>query len=75
MRAGVGGHLPPAQPRWSLALVPLRAVPIRNADGKITRWFGTNTDISDRITIEEELEQARRQAEAANQAKSDFWLT
>jgi CheY-like chemotaxis protein len=36
------------------------------------RWFGTDTDISDRIRIEAELEEARRQAEAANQAKSDF---
>ena len=32
-----------------------RAVPVRDADGKIRRWFGTNTDISERQTIEEEL--------------------
>ena len=29
--------------RWHLA----RAVPIHGADGKITRWIGTNTDIED----------------------------
>ncbi len=32
-----------------------RAVPVRDADGKIHRWFGTNTDISDRQAIEDEL--------------------
>ncbi|WHZ27868.1 MAG: putative histidine-kinase [Nitrospira sp.] len=31
------------QYRWFLS----RAVPIRDADGNITRWFGTNTDITD----------------------------
>ncbi|MGN6134815.1 MAG: PAS domain S-box protein, partial [Aureliella sp.] len=54
--------------RWFLS----RAMPIRDASGQIIRWFGTNTDISDRIRIEAELEEARRLAEAANQAKSDF---
>lgn len=29
--------------RWFLS----RAVPIRNTDGRILRWFGTNTDITD----------------------------
>lgn len=56
------------QYRWFLT----RAMPIRDAHGKVIRWFGTNTDISERIQIETELEDARRQAEAANQAKSDF---
>jgi diguanylate cyclase (GGDEF)-like protein/PAS domain S-box-containing protein len=32
-----------------------RAVPIRDQQGKILRWFGTNTDISDRQAAEEEL--------------------
>ncbi|MGN6544079.1 MAG: PAS domain S-box protein, partial [Aureliella sp.] len=54
--------------RWFLS----RAMPIHDADGRVVRWFGTDTDISDRIRIEAELEEARRQAEAANQAKSDF---
>jgi PAS domain S-box-containing protein len=34
-----------------------RAIPIRDAQGKVLRWFGTNTDISDRVRIEEELRQ------------------
>ena len=32
-----------------------RAVPIHDADGKVSRWFGTNTDISDRLAMEEAL--------------------
>ena len=32
-----------------------RAVPIRDAKGKVSRWFGTNTDISDRQAIEDAL--------------------
>ncbi len=35
--------------RWFLT----RAVPIRNADGRIVRWFGTNTDITERQQREE----------------------
>ena len=37
--------------RWFLA----RGVPLRNADGRIVRWYGTNTDIEDRKQAEEEL--------------------
>lgn len=35
--------------RWTLG----RAVPLRNADGEITRWFGTCTDIDDLKRIEQ----------------------
>ncbi|MGE3272216.1 MAG: PAS domain S-box protein [Chloroflexota bacterium] len=37
--------------RWHIA----RAVPIRGADGEITRWIGTNTDIEDQKTATETL--------------------
>jgi len=37
--------------RWFLA----RGVPLRNAEGRIVRWYGTNTDIEDRKAAEEEL--------------------
>ncbi len=37
--------------RWHLA----RAVPIRTADGCITRWIGTNTDIAEHKKTEEAL--------------------
>jgi diguanylate cyclase (GGDEF)-like protein/PAS domain S-box-containing protein len=32
-----------------------RAVPIRDERGKILRWFGTNTDITERQAVEDEL--------------------
>jgi PAS domain S-box-containing protein len=47
--------------RWFLS----RAVPIRDRNGKITRWFGTNTD----ITIQREAEET---LELANRRKDDF---
>ncbi len=49
------------QMRWHLT----RAIAFRNEQGKIIRWFGTNTDIT-------EQREASRQAEAANIAKSEF---
>jgi PAS domain S-box-containing protein len=39
--------------RWFLS----RAVPIRDTDGKVLRWFGTNTDVSDIREVEEILRQ------------------
>lgn len=42
--------------RWHLSL----AVPIRNERGEIVRWFGTNTDISERLQMEEALLDADR---------------
>jgi PAS domain S-box-containing protein len=38
--------------RWFLS----RALPIRDADGRIIRWFGTNTDITDRLKADEQRE-------------------
>jgi PAS domain S-box-containing protein len=37
--------------RWFLS----RGLPFRDAEGRIVRWYGTNTDIEDRIQAEEEL--------------------
>ena len=50
--------------RWFLS----RAIPIRNEQGEIFRWFGTNTDV-------EELREARLQAEQANRLKDEFLAT
>jgi PAS domain S-box-containing protein len=38
--------------RWTLG----RALPIRDADGRIVRWIGTCTDINDQIAMVEERE-------------------
>lgn len=37
--------------RWFLA----RAVPIRDSQGDLARWFGTNTDVSAQIAAEEQI--------------------
>jgi len=49
-----------------------RVAPVRGEDGRVAHWFGTNTDISDRLRIEEELRAAKDQAEEANRAKTQF---
>lgn len=54
--------------RWFLS----RALPIRDAGGSITRWFGTETDITELRETEHELAQAKEQAEEANRSKSEF---
>jgi PAS domain S-box-containing protein len=61
--------------RWFLS----RAIPVCNQHGKVLRWFGTNTDITERQeAVQErdrlfELEQAARaEAERANRIKDEF---
>lgn len=54
--------------RWFLS----RAEPIRDASGRVVRWFGTNTDITKQREIEADLKAAKEQAEAASQAKDRF---
>ncbi|ACJ00702.1 Complexhybrid Signal Transduction Protein [Rhodospirillum centenum SW] len=54
--------------RWHLC----RALPLRGARGGIAAWFGTSVDIEDRRVAEEELREARRVAEQADRAKSQF---
>lgn len=49
-----------------------RGIPICDQDGRIVRWCGTNTDISERKLIEEQLHAAKEEAEQANRAKSQF---
>lgn len=43
--------------RWFLS----RALPFRDAAGQITRWYGTNTDITERKEIESALRQSEEQ--------------
>ncbi|ALN75711.1 MULTISPECIES: response regulator [unclassified Aureimonas] len=54
--------------RWFLT----QAVPIRDVDGAILRWFGTNTDVTKQRALEEEFLAAKEVAENANRAKSQF---
>ena len=59
-----------------------RVMPAHDAEGRVTLWCGTNTDISETRRAEEErarlLDQAQRaraEAEAANRMKDDFLAT
>jgi PAS domain S-box-containing protein len=61
--------------RWFL----VRALPMKNEQGKVIRWFGTSTDIHELKQLEairSELLQseqtARTEAETANKAKDEF---
>ncbi|PMB51046.1 hybrid sensor histidine kinase/response regulator [Fischerella thermalis CCMEE 5201] len=61
--------------RWHLH----QAVPLKNEQGQVIKWFGTATDIEDQKQLEQQrihlLQQekaAREQAEAANRIKDEF---
>ena len=54
--------------RWHLA----RATAQRDDQGRIIRWFGTNTDIEESKQTEAELKRLTLEATEANRAKSDF---
>jgi PAS domain S-box-containing protein len=43
-----------------------RVTPVRDANGRVTRWFGTNTDISEQRENEDALRSHTLQLEAAN---------
>ena len=52
-----------------------RAVPLRDGHGGIAKWFGTNTDITDRRRAEEEIRTSRAQLAAALEAgEMGVWL-
>ena len=40
-----------------------RVLPFRGSDGQIVQWFGTNTDITERVRMEDALRQAREELE------------
>lgn len=56
--------------RWFLT----RGRPITNSEGKIVRWFGTNTDITDQRETQELLEYRKALLEAHNESSVDGLL-
>jgi signal transduction histidine kinase/ActR/RegA family two-component response regulator len=57
-----GGH------RWHLS----RARAMRDADGNVVRWIGSNTDIHDQKLVQQELLRAKERADQANLSKDEF---
>jgi PAS domain S-box-containing protein len=57
--------------RWFLS----RALPITDSDGRVQRWFGTNTDVTEQREAAEERERLYRLVRAASEAKSEFMGT
>ena len=66
----MGRHLSPARTRRDLPLVSLPSVPIRDAQGKVVRWFGTNTDITELKETQAALEDARTHLEETVQTRT-----
>lgn len=54
--------------RWFLS----RAFPIRDRSGKVIRWFGTNTDVTEQRKAAEILARDKNQAEEASRLKDEF---
>jgi signal transduction histidine kinase/CheY-like chemotaxis protein len=57
--------------RWHLG----RAIPQRDADGAILRWYGSYTDIEDERALGAEAARARDKAEDATRLKDEFLAT
>src|SRR6266851_831635 len=57
--------------RWCLS----RAVPLRDEEGKIVKWYGTNTDIDERKKAEEKLHESEAYlAEAQRLSHTGSWV-
>ena len=54
--------------RWHIG----RAVALRDDAGRITKWFGSISDIEDQKRVQDALLQAKEAAESANRAKDEF---
>jgi PAS domain S-box-containing protein len=53
--------------RWFLS----RALPVQDESGRVTRWFGTNTDITDQMATERALRDSEERLLAGEQALRD----
>jgi PAS domain S-box-containing protein len=50
--------------RWFLS----HARPIRDAEGQVTRWFGTHTDVTEQRDLTQQLARAKEEAETISRA-------
>jgi PAS domain S-box-containing protein len=56
--------------RWFL----IRAVPLRESNGGISRWYGTNFDIDDLKRVQEEIIERKRSEERLLESESRFQM-
>lgn len=54
--------------RWFLS----RAIPIRDASGRVLRWFGTNTDVTEQRQLEAVMNRQNRALQRSNEDLSRF---
>jgi PAS domain S-box-containing protein len=54
--------------RWFL----IQALPLRDAEGRIVRWYGTNTDFEERKQAQEELQRQKRSEERLRESEGRF---
>lgn len=52
-----------------------RVRPLKDQNGNVLQWFGTNTDITEQLAAEENLLRAKEAAETAGIAKDNFLAT
>jgi PAS domain S-box-containing protein len=52
-----------------------RIEPVKNAEGRVARWFGTNTDITEAKRTEEELRRLTAELSEADRRKDEFLAT
>jgi PAS domain S-box-containing protein len=50
----------------------VRAIPLRNDDGAIVKWFGSNTNVDTQKRLSEERERLKHEAQVANRTKMEF---
>ncbi|NUO38032.1 MAG: PAS domain S-box protein [Gemmatimonadaceae bacterium] len=60
------------RPDGTRRLVSLSAAPVRDADGRVDGALVTTVDVTERERLLADAQAARREAEAANRAKSEF---
>ncbi|MDZ4658385.1 MAG: PAS domain-containing protein [Bythopirellula sp.] len=52
-----------------------RVVPVKDAEGRVVNWFGTNTDVTEQQEIQEELRFVAAELSAADRRKDEFLAT
>jgi PAS domain S-box-containing protein len=49
-----------------------RIVPVKDEQGRVLRWFGANTDVTEQVRLHEALQASERALQEANQRKDEF---